>query len=49
MSRVPDIPYDFEGVMGVPISFIEKWNPEQFEVVGAFGGGPSNYRNSFYY
>ena len=41
VPKVAEIPYDFEGVMGVPISFMEKWNPEQFEVVGAFGGGPS--------
>ena len=28
------IPSDYEGVMGVPISFLNKYNPEQFEIVG---------------
>ena len=28
------IPSDFDGVMGVPISFLDKYNPEQFEIVG---------------
>lgn len=29
-----DIPQDYDGVMGVPITFIRKWNTEQFDVVG---------------
>ncbi len=29
------IPSDFDGVMGVPISFIDKYSPEQFEILGA--------------
>ena len=29
------IPSDFEGVMGVPISFLDKYCPEQFEILGA--------------
>ena len=28
------IPSDFEGVMGVPISYLYKHNPEQFEIIG---------------
>ncbi len=28
------IPNDYEGVMGVPITFLDKYNPEQFEIVG---------------
>lgn len=28
------IPGDYDGVMGVPISFLDKYNPEQFEIVG---------------
>ena len=28
------IPSDYEGVMGVPISFLDKYNPEQFEILG---------------
>ena len=33
------IPSDFKGVMGVPISFLSKYNPEQFEIVGSFNAG----------
>jgi len=34
VNRVADIPIDFEGVMGVPITFVDKFNPKQFEIVG---------------
>lgn len=29
-----DIPCDYEGVMGVPITFLDKYNPDQFEIMG---------------
>ncbi len=29
------IPGDYEGIMGVPITFLDKYNPEQFEIIGA--------------
>ena len=32
---VAGIPSDYGGVMGVPISFLDKYNPEQFEILGA--------------
>jgi hypothetical protein len=32
------IPSDCEGVMGVPISFMDKYNPDQFEIVGSNRG-----------
>ena len=28
------VPIDFEGIMGVPITFMDKYNPDQFEIVG---------------
>ena len=31
---VKAIPSDYDGVMGVPITFLDKYNPEQFEIVG---------------
>lgn len=34
VSHVQDIPSDFSGVMGVPVTFLDKYNPEQFEIVG---------------
>lgn len=33
------IPSDYKGVMGVPISFLDKYNPEQFEIIGASDNG----------
>ena len=33
VSKVKDIPADYDGVMGVPITFLGKWNPDQFEIV----------------
>ena len=33
VDRVNDIPVDWDGVMGVPISFLDKYNPEQFEIL----------------
>ena len=33
VSKVAEIPCDYEGVMGVPITFLDKYNPEQFEIV----------------
>jgi hypothetical protein len=29
-----EIPVDYDGVMGVPITFLDKYNPEQFEIIG---------------
>lgn len=34
VSKVAEIPYDYEGAMGVPITFLDKYNPEQFEILG---------------
>lgn len=33
VARVEAIPSDYNGIMGVPISFVDKYNPEQFEIV----------------
>lgn len=34
VSKTADIPVDYEGVMAVPITFLHKHNPDQFEIVG---------------
>ena len=34
VAKVTDIPCDYAGYMGVPISFMDKYNPEQFEIIG---------------
>jgi adenine-specific methyltransferase EcoRI-like protein len=35
VAKVSDIPMDYNGAMGVPITFLDKYNPEQFEVLGS--------------
>ncbi|VTU41828.1 MULTISPECIES: adenine-specific methyltransferase EcoRI family protein [unclassified Variovorax] len=39
VSKVSDIPCDYAGCMGVPITFLDKYNPSQFEIVGSFNAG----------
>ena len=34
VSKVCEIPMDYDGVMGVPITFLDKFCPEQFEIIG---------------
>ena len=34
VSKVNEIPMDYEGVMGVPITFLDKYCPSQFEIIG---------------
>jgi hypothetical protein len=34
VSRYTDIPCDYDGVMGVPVTFLDKYNPAQFEIIG---------------
>lgn len=33
VSKTKDIPMNYDGVMGVPITFMDKYNPEQFEII----------------
>ena len=49
VDRTSDIPVDYDGVMGVPISFIEKYNPAQFVILGldkefTYDGGACSVR-----
>jgi hypothetical protein len=34
IDKVNDIPLNFSGLMGVPITFLDKYNPDQFEILG---------------
>jgi hypothetical protein len=47
VSKTNEIPCDYDGVMGVPITFLNKYNPDQFEIVGItktwFGGAIKTY------
>lgn len=38
VSKTSDIPYDYDGIMGVPITFMDKYSPEQFEIVWQASG-----------
>lgn len=41
VNKVAEIPCDYAGVMGVPITFLQSYNPEQFEILNA-----NDYRKS---
>ena len=45
VNKVLDIPVDYDGVMGVPITFLDKHNPEQFEIIGISGKLAKSFRN----
>lgn len=34
VSTYKEIPSDYDGIMGVPVTFLDKYNPDQFEIVG---------------
>ena len=33
VNKTADIPMDYDGVMGVPVTFLDKYSPEQFEII----------------
>jgi hypothetical protein len=39
VDKTGDIPADYEGVMGVPITFMDKYNPDQFKIIGQTHSG----------
>ena len=34
VDRTAEIPMDWDGAMGVPVTFLDKYNPDQFEILG---------------
>lgn len=50
VSKTADIPCDYDGVMGVPITFIDRYNPDQFEIIGMAkrGAGDPALRSKVY-
>ena len=50
VEKTKEIPMDYDGVMGVPITFLDKYNPEQFELLGIMNTGEINegirYKNT---
>jgi hypothetical protein len=43
VNATSDIPVDYDGTMGVPITFLDKYNPDQFEIV-TLGIGEGNFK-----
>lgn len=39
VNKTSDIPLDYHGLMGVPITFMDKYTPEQFEIIGCSDNG----------
>ena len=48
MSFTDAIPSDYDGVMGVPISFLIKYCPEQFEILGATESEGKGFSNNLW-
>lgn len=48
VSKVADIPCDYNGAMGVPITFMDKFNPEQFEILGATESEGKGFSNGLW-
>ena len=44
IDKSSDIPCDYDGVMGVPITFLDKYNPDQFEIIWQASG--NTYANA---
>lgn len=42
VNKVSEIPMDYDGIMGVPITFMDKYNPKQFEIIGEANHGSDN-------
>ena len=46
VGKVSEIPIDFDGVMGVPVTFLDKYNPDQFEIVWLDGPDDTKWYGS---
>ncbi len=48
VSKTADIPCDYDGVMGIPVTFLDKYNPEQFEIIGATESEGKGFSNGLW-
>lgn len=48
VSKVAEIPIDYKGAMGVPITFVDKYNPNQFEIVARADANIANENNQYH-
>ena len=46
VNTYTDIPCDYDGVMGVPVTFLDKFNPEQFEIIDIKGESYVRYKGN---
>ena len=46
VDKTSDIPMDYDGVMGVPITFLDKYSPDQFEIVDLGIVGSCEFTNN---
>lgn len=49
VSKTQDIPLDYEAAMGVPITFLTKYNPDQFEIIGATESEGAGFSSGLWY
>lgn len=48
VDKTKDVPMDYAGAIGVPITFMDKYNPEQFEIVGATESEGKGFSNGLW-
>ena len=48
VDKVSEIPCDYDGVMSVPITFMDKYNPLDFEIIGADEAEGTGFSNGLY-
>jgi hypothetical protein len=48
VSKTKDIPLDYKGIMGVPITFMDKYSPNQFEIIGATESEGKGFSNGLW-
>ena len=49
VGKTAEIPCDYYGIIGVPITFIDKYNPEQFEIIGCTESEGKGFSNGIWY
>lgn len=49
VSKTKNIPVDYDGTMGVPITFLDKHNPDQFELLGATESEGKGFSNGLWF
>lgn len=49
VDKIVDIPCDYSEIMGVPITFMDKYNPDQFEILGITLGNTVDYEMTTLY